>query len=398
MSDLARSFAAQKLADLPKTPPQHYTRPSATNGEDREDDYSSESSLSSTGTVLPSPRQHLVAAPPVQWSSYFAQELFLPFTFPSGDEAKYHVYLTPPANSKAPLFVCHHGAGASGMSFALFTRALRASLPDAGVLSVEARQHGSSILDPSGAPVTDFAIAALSDDLANVMTLIQQKLNWATLPLTVLIGHSLGGAVVVDVARRGVLGTSLVGYVVIDVVEGSAIEALSHMQRILASRPASFPSIDAAIDWHLRTRVLRRRDAAQASVPSLLRPSSSTDNSGGGGNGTITTTTWTWATDLALTQPFWSEWFTGMSGHFLGARGAKLLILAGTDRLDRELMIGQMQGRFQLVVVPESGHFVQEDAPERTAEVVAEFWRRNDRGALVLPPKVGELLAQGKKV
>ena len=75
-----------------------------------------------------------------------------------------------------------------------------------------------------------------------------------------------------------------------------------------------------------------------------------------------------------------------------------MLILAGTDRLDRELMIGQMQGKFQLVVLPEAGHFVQEDVPERTAELLVEFFRRNDRSQLVLPPKVSELLKQGKKV
>jgi protein phosphatase methylesterase 1 len=45
-----------------------------------------------------------------------------------------------------------------------------------------------------------------------------------------------------------------------------------------------------------------------------------------------------------------------------------------------------------------AGHFIQEDMPEKTAEAVAEFWRRNDLSTLVLPPKVSELLAQGKKV
>lgn len=37
-------------------------------------------------------------------------------------------------------------------------------------------------------------------------------------------------------------------------------------------------------------------------------------------------------------------WFTGLSDKFLAARAAKLLVLAGTDRLDTPLMIGQMQG------------------------------------------------------
>ena len=53
-------------------------------------------------------------------------------------------------------------------------------------------------------------------------------------------------------------------------------------------------------------------------------------------------------------------WFTGLSGKFLGARTARLLVLAGTERLDKELMIGQMQGKFQLVVIPNVGHMVHE--------------------------------------
>lgn len=87
-----------------------------------------------------------------------------------------------------------------------------------------------------------------------------------------------------------------------------------------------------------------------------------------------------------------------MSGRFLGGRGAKLLVLAGTDRLDRELMIGQMQGKFQLEVIPEAGHFVQEDVPARLASLVVEFYHRNDRSKLVLPPKVSDMLAKGMKV
>lgn len=50
----------------------------------------------------------------------------------------------------------------------------------------------------------------------------------------------------------------------------------------------------------------------------------------------------------------------GLSNKFLSVRTARLLALAGTDRLDKELMIGQMQGKFQLIVVPGTGHMIQE--------------------------------------
>jgi hypothetical protein len=38
-----------------------------------------------------------------------------------------------------------------------------------------------------------------------------------------------------------------------------------------------------------------------------------------------------------------------------------VLVLAGTDRLDTELMIGQMQGKFRVVVLADCGHCIQED-------------------------------------
>lgn len=57
-----------------------------------------------------------------------------------------------------------------------------------------------------------------------------------------------------------------------------------------------------------------------------------------------------------------------------------------------------LPGKYALQVFTEAGHFIHEDLPERTAMTLVDFYRRNDRSALVLPPKVSELLAQGKKV
>ena len=127
-----------------------------------------------------------------------------------------------------------------------------------------------------------------------------------------------------------------------------------------------------------RSRTIRNTTSARVSVPSLLHHDS-----------THTTEPWTWRTDLAATQPYWEGWFVGLSRKFLEAKGGKLLLLAGTDRLDKELMIGQMQGKYQLQVLPEAGHFIHEDQAGKTAMMVADFYRRNDRSALVLPPKVG---------
>jgi hypothetical protein len=90
-----------------------------------------------------------------------------------------------------------------------------------------------------------------------------------------------------------------------------------------------------------------------------------------------------WRTDLGATEPYWRGWFTGLSSKFLGCKTAKLLLLAGADRLDKELMVAQMQGKqpsraqvsrrecvaerslvdtgkYQLEIFPEFGHCVQE--------------------------------------
>lgn len=56
-------------------------------------------------------------------------------------------------------------------------------------------------------------------------------------------------------------------------------------------------------------------------------------------------------------------------------------------------MIGQMQGKYQLQVFPEAGHFIQEDLPTKTAQILVDFYKRNDRSALVLPPKVADMQA-----
>nr|OQO25875.1 hypothetical protein B0A51_07657 [Rachicladosporium sp. CCFEE 5018] len=340
------------------------------------DSASSASSTASVVTVRPSSRE--AAAGPSSWTQYFERELWLEHDLENGVKAVYHVYVTPPKDvRKGPLFVCHHGAGASGLSFAVLAREIRGLMLGAGVLALEARGHGSSVTGSDGNEVANYSLETLTMDALNMIMATSKALDWPGLPPLLLIGHSLGGAIMTTLATTHwrALGAALVGYAVLDVVEGSALEALSHMKTYLSSRPRSFASAAEAVDWHLRSRTVRSRESAEASVPSLLVPS--LPNSG----------SYTWRTDLSTTSSAWEGWFQGMSSKFLTGRGAKLLILAGTDRLDKELMIGQMQGKFQLVVLPEAGHFVHEDVPAKVAGLLVEFWKRNDRSAMVLPPK-----------
>ena len=99
---------------------------------------------------------------------------------------------------------------------------------------------------------------------------------------------SLGGAVSAHIAANGLLPTLCL--CVIDVVEGSAMDALQSMQTYLSSRPRTFKSLEQGIQWHLHSHTIRNRESARVSVPPLLIQI---------GN------EWTWRTDLAKTRPFW---------------------------------------------------------------------------------------------
>ena len=309
----------------------------------RHDGSSSASSISSVETARPSSSQRLNKSsnlPTPLWHDYFSEELYLKTTLPDGRNAVYHVYVSRPKTAEAPLIVCHHGAGSTGLSFALFAKEMQKALPRVGIMSINARGHGSTIQDNSGTPDNDFSIDGLTKDFINMINLIQNHFKMQACPSLVLVGHSLGGAVITNVAHTGIFGSKILGFAVLDVVEGSALEALKTMRSYLSRRPESFSSVENAIDWHFRSRTLRGPNSAKVSVPSLLYANSEGK--------------WIWRTQLADTEPFWNDWFKGMSNKFLGSRGAKLLLLAGTDRLDKELMIGQMQGMLTVPLRSES--------------------------------------------
>ena len=136
--------------------------------------------------------------------------------------------------------------------------------------------------------------------------------------------------------------------IVIDVVEGTAKESLPHMIELLQNRPTSFPSLEIAIRWSVRSKLVRNLESAKVSIPAQLK----LDESSG---------KYVWRTDLLKSKPFWDGWFDNLSKKFLSCPGSRVLILAGTDRLDTELTIAQMQGKYELILLPSCGHTIQED-------------------------------------
>ncbi|CAK9784011.1 hypothetical protein CC85DRAFT_268296 [Cutaneotrichosporon oleaginosum] len=355
---------------LNRLPPMAPTR--APWAEKTDDD--EEEELDGVGELASAPKKMLE---PLSASQFFTQALEVS---PPSRDTVYRAYLSPPTappaanqrNKQGSYLICHHGAGASGLSFAALAKEVTArSGGELGVFSYDARGHGKSRTEGDE---RDLSLSTLVDDFIAVIE--QMWSDPKTAPALVLLGHSMGAAPIVHAAPMlQDKGYTVAGVGVLDVVEGTALESLPLMKSILGKRPTSFESVPEAIGWHVSSGTIRNETSARVSVPSYILPSGSGDKQ-------------VWRTDLLATEPFWEQWYTGLSQKFLAVRCARFLCLAGQDRLDRDLMVGQMQGKFQQEVMQDVGHYLHEDDPATLATTLVTFWRRNTQ-VMVLPPKIG---------
>lgn len=365
--------------------------------------------------------------------------------------------------SQVPTLVALHGGGYSGLTWALFTSTIVRHCK-CRVLAIDLRSHGNTKTSDDDMMNID----TLVDDVVAVINSTHRDIcGFRDIPRLVLIGHSMGGAIAIKCAYKcSDILPSLVGFVVIDVVEGTAKEALPLMMSVIKTRPAKFPTLANAIEWSVRSGMAKNVDAARVSMPGNLlnvssgelaihdvsttralmseiksvskhkfhigieqlmssdritshpmhhpplprriqdlggpscRSLSGIDSIAESGEDekvsskvrNITDqhddgykkpaepykTGYTWRTNLAKTQPHWSDWFEGLSQQMLDSNvQGKFLLLAGIDRLDKALTIGQMQGKFMMKVLPKCGHAVHEDVPDQVALAISDFLIRN---------------------
>uniref|UniRef100_A0A2P2JXW8 Protein phosphatase methylesterase 1 n=1 Tax=Rhizophora mucronata TaxID=61149 RepID=A0A2P2JXW8_RHIMU len=286
---------------------------------------------------------------PLDWRGFFDREE--DFCIPDSNDA-FHVYM---AGTEGPVVFCLHGGGYSGLSFAVSASKIKEK---ACVVAMDLRGHGKTSTEND----LDLSIETMCDDVLTVL----KAMYGDSPPAIVLVGHSMGGSVAVHVAAKKAL-PSLAGLLVVDVVEGTAIASLVHMRKILSSRMQHFSSIEKAIEWSVKGGSLRNIDSARVSVPATLKYDDSKN-------------CYVYRACLEETEQYWRGWYEGLSEKFLSSPVPKLLLLAGTDRLDRTLTIGQMQGKFQMVLVRNTGHAIQEDAPDEFATLVVNFISRNRIG------------------
>ncbi|KAI0636307.1 protein phosphatase methylesterase [Trametes polyzona] len=383
MADLYRSALQARFAKAPQLPP----LPSEEEEEESDDNHGSlPTGMGPPAAPSRTPRNARKHTPnpafsPISASGYFEQAIQVAV---GQSDLDVRVYYTPPKFEDGTVIICHHGAGYSGLTFACMAKEITdMSKGECGVLSYDCRGHGKTkhLRSEDTPSEENLDIEVLTLDLVNLAQAVFPDPK--TAPSLLLAGHSLGGSVCVRACP--LLQQSqyrITGVAVIDVVEEFTLEALPLMHSLLNARPEGFDSPEQAIEWHVKTNTIRNPASARVSIPGIIVPAPE--------GSPPSTPAYLWRTPLRSTAPYWTSWFTGLSSKFLSARTARLLVLAGTERLDKELMIGQMQGKFQLVVIPGVGHMVHEDDPTRMAEVLVEFWRRNER-VVVGVKKVGEL-------
>ncbi|PVV04085.1 hypothetical protein BB560_001409 [Smittium megazygosporum] len=295
---------------------------------------------------------------PLIWDQYFEKNEQVCLI---QDDLTVNVYLNGSVANTGPVYFIHHGAGLSAMSFGVMAKELYKKDNTSTVVCFDCRGHGLT----AAADETDLSLTRLVSDSE---LLLKYLFNDSKRPI-ILVGHSMGGAVIVSLALSLQTSYDIAGIVVVDVVEGTAINSFQFAKSVLVLKRKSFPSIESAIKYQINTGDSSNTESACLSVPSLLKK--------------ITTPgkpdLFTWRTNVLDTSEHWTGWYEDLSKKFLSVKTAKLLVLAETDRLDKELMIAQMQGKFQLVLFHGSGHLIQENHPYEFANKLHQFANRNKR-------------------
>lgn len=288
---------------------------------------------------------------PIDWHTAFPESFNLNDKIP--------IYIN---GTTGPNIVCLHGAGHSGLSFAplaLINKNYR-------IISFDFRGHGYNTMSNG----EDLSEKTLIEDTIQVLSWVIEKYPEENI---IIMGHSMGGSVATKTCCHILkeqetyknLYDKIQGLMVIDVVEGTAMDALPFMENIVMNRPERFNSIEKAVEYMYKSGTIKNIESARISVPPLLKEE---ENSKG-------VKSYVFKTNLLASKQYWNEWFVGLTKAFLSCQIPKTLMLAGIERMDKDLTIAQMQGKYKLSIVRNVGHIIHEDRPEEALKVIDEFVR-----------------------
>ena len=106
---------------------------------------------------------------------------------------------------------------------------------------------------------------------------------------------------------------------------------------------------------------MKNRNSARVSVPPLVVLNETTGK-------------YVWKNNLLSSKDHWLGWFTGLTEEFLTSKRPKIFMVADKLRLDKEMIIAHMSGKFKLVSFGmATGHCMMEDDPRSFARALREF-------------------------
>lgn len=301
--------------------------------------------------------------------------------YTNSNNYKFQTFFKNPSFDSSPIiFVAHHGAGSTHATFDNLSLKLShnaqslnySSTP--GFFSFDIRGHGMTNLlnDNNNTSNYNLSIDQLIDDFKFILSHFLKSLPYN--PIIILLGHSLGGSVLTKFLYNNQSLNNIHGLIIIDTVEEIAINSLNLMNNYILKLPKSFNSKIDAINYFTSSNLINNKSSALLSIPSLLKKDSLSNN-------------YKFITDLSLTKPFWFNWFINSSEFFIkiSNKFPKLLILANNDNyLDKFLIIGQMNGSYQLKIFnnliesSKIGHFIHEDIPNNLSITLLDFIERNN--------------------
>ncbi|KAF1741563.1 hypothetical protein MXB_2010, partial [Myxobolus squamalis] len=255
---------------------------------------------------------------------------------------KFHVFYV---GSIGPICFLIHGAGYSAQTWCLFTKELLKET-NVRLVAIDLRGHGSTHTDNDSCLNSD--IIAIIDKVITILD-INEKI--------ILIGHRLS-KILFYVSLGGALATWVASeiscLIVIDVDERISTifnpteSALNEeaMVSAISFVPRSFSSLSKAIKYSYSKRKIKNIEADCASIPSQLifnknnvslfinHKSNPSDE-------------YIWRLDLLSTKDYWK----GFSKAFVSLKIPRLYAVSDIERIDKTLLIGQMQGKYLVISI-----------------------------------------------
>ncbi|VDN25707.1 unnamed protein product [Gongylonema pulchrum] len=191
---------------------------------------------------------------PLEWDVFFDKKLDVSIS----EQDIFCVYTKGDAG---PMFFLLHGGGYSGLTWACLTEEL-STLAQCRIVAPDLRGHGNTVT----ADELDLSTERQIEDIVA----IHKKICGDESVPTIVVGHSMGGALAVHAVASGRIKDA-VALTVIDVVEGTAMEALNTMKHFLRNRPQKFGTVGAAIEWCSKSGTAKNVRAAQVSMPAQIR-------------------------------------------------------------------------------------------------------------------------------